>query len=247
MTESAYSFDTDLYSRILKKYSYNGKKHGVSMTMVHYKRLTLAFKNPTSDISKLIRGMRTFNPNSLSSDTARIAFWINAYNIGAMKLIAENYPVTSIRSFKINIFRNPWKKNIIMINNKWYSLHFIEHIILLGKYKRLDTHFAIVCASVSCPELARIPYTVKNLNRLINQQAQKFLNDSKKGIKINKSKKIVYVSRIFKYDSKHFNKGKIVIIPFILKYIKNNEVKKYLESESFKIMFLNYNWSLNGW
>ena len=123
-------------------------------------------------------------------------------------------------------------------------LGFIEHGILLGRYKKKMIHFGIVCASVSCPDLSRSVYTGENLDRLLNRQARKFLQSEKKGIRIDRKNKRVYVSKIFKFDAKSFSRGKADIIPFVLPFVDNPD-REYLEKEAYELEFLPYNWDLN--
>ncbi len=242
-----YSFDYTVYERLLKKYLRKGETiDGTGLNAVDYRGLSREKQNPSSDYNRLIDQLRDFDPASLSGRNSRIAFWINAYNIGAIKMILDHYPVGSIRSFKISIFKNPWKKKILNIGGKSYSLHRIEHLILLGKYRELRSHLGIVCASVSCPDLSPTVYTGKNLYSLIKTQGQSFFANEKKGMRIEREKSRVSVSGIFSYDSKNFSRGKADIIPFILPFVAGREDKEYLKKGEYRIEFLPYNWNLNG-
>ncbi len=232
-----------LYDKILKKYVYKKMLGGIKMNVVDYSGLLREKGNANSDYSRLLKKIEGFNPEGLSLDT-QIAFWINVYNIGAINLILKYYPVDSIRSIRINILKNPWNKQVIRVNGKDYSLAFIEHGILLGRYKKKMIHFGIVCASVSCPDLSRSVYTGENLNRLLNRQAKKFLQNKEKGIRVNRGDKRVYVSKIFKFDSKSFPRGKADIIPFVLPFLDNPD-REYLKKEDYDLEFLPYNWGLN--
>jgi hypothetical protein len=242
-----YSFDYSSYSSLLKKYVITGSSlNGIKLNTVDYKGLSRENQDPSSRYNKLLKQLRNFNPASLTGRKNQVAFWINAYNIGAIKMVLDHYPVESIRSFKINIFKNPWKKKILNIGGTLYSLHRIEHLILLNKYRELEAHFAIVCASVSCPEISPVVYTGENLNLLIKSQAVKLFKNSRKGIRIDRKNNTVYISRIFKFDQKNFSRGKSDIIPFILPYITNGNHVEYLKKGKYKIDFLPYNWNLNG-
>jgi hypothetical protein len=245
VTEASYAFDENRYARILRKYVHQNKVlNGIRMNVVDYTGLLNEKNNPASDYSKLLIGIASFNPSQLSSRNARIAFWINAYNIGAINLILDYYPVDSIRSLRINILTNPWNKEVITVNGRRYSLGTIEHRILLGTYGMKMIHFGIVCASVSCPDLSREVYTEKNLNALLKKQARNFLSNRKKGLRIDRKNRTVYVSRIFKYDSKSFGRGKVDIIPFILPLVRETD-REYLREEGYSLEFLPYNWKLN--
>jgi hypothetical protein len=242
-SSEVFAFDAGLYDKILKKYVYNKRLGGIKMNVVDYSGLLMEKGNPNSDYARLLKKIEDFNPEGLPVD-AQIAFWINVYNIGAINLILKYYPVDSIRNIRINILKNPWNKQVIRVNGKDYSLAFIEHGILLGRYKKKMIHFGIVCASISCPELSRTVYTGVNLNRVLNRQARIFLQNKEKGIRVDRGNKRVYVSKIFKFDAKSFSRGKADIIPFVLPFVDNPD-REYLKKGDYELKFLPYNWDLN--
>lgn len=243
----ASEFDYTTYASLLKKYVQEDKKvMGFTLNVVDYEGLYQEKRNPSSDYNRTLEQLAQFNPEVLSSKDHQIAFWINAYNIGAMKMILDHYPVDSIRSRKIQFLKNPWGIKIVTIGGRQYSLGEIEHEILLKRFSALKTHFVIVCASLSCPELAKDVYSGGSLQAQLFRQATKFMNDPKKGYTIDRAKKKVYVSRIFKFDKKNFGKGAAVIIPFILPFIEKKEDREFLEKGTYDLEFLDYDWDLNS-
>ncbi len=242
----AQDFNYDTYTLILNYYIYLDKSiKDFTLSVTDYENLFKEHKDPNSDYSKLLKQLSVFDPDNISTREDQIAFWINVYNIGAIKIILDHYPTDSIKSSKINWLKNPWNKKIINVNGRMYALGQIEHEILLGKYRELRAHFAIVCASLSCPEIAKEVYRGNKLDQQLTRQAKKFFSYPKKGILIDRSKNIVYVSRIFKFDSNNFAKGKEDIIPFILPFIESENDREYLKNSEYELDFLDYNWELN--
>ncbi|RME63785.1 MAG: DUF547 domain-containing protein, partial [Nitrospirae bacterium] len=162
-----------------------------------------------------------------------------------IKMILDHYPVDSIRSRSINFFKNPWGKEIINVGGRMYSLGEIEHGILLGKLREKRAHFAIVCASLTCPDLAKKVYTPEKLYEQLDRQARLFINNPRKGYRIDRKEKILYVSKIFKWDKKSFSRGKEDIIPFILPYIESPQDREFIKKGDFELDFLDYDWDLN--
>ncbi len=160
-------------------------------------------------------------------------------------MILDHYPVESIRGTKIDFFKNPWKIKIINVNKRLFSLYEIEHEILLGKYKEKIIHFAIVCASVSCPDLIKNVYKGDILKEQLDKQAKLFFKNKSKGLYVDKSKNTVYVSKIFKFDKKNFSRGIDDILPFILPFIENESDREYLKEKGYKLKYIDYNWNLN--
>lgn len=193
------------------------------------------YKSFKTDHEKLFNYIKVLNLTysnknfqSLLKDE-KLAFWINAYNAMTVDLILRHYPIKSIKDIK-----NPWEQRLWKFGNTWYNLNDIEHTIL-RKMNEPRIHFAIVCASVSCPKLKNSAYTSNNLEHELNKATREFLLDPTKN-SITKNK--IELSKIFKWFKQDFeNDGSL--INFLNRYSEItilNDAKK-----SFK----DYNWSLN--
>src|SRR5260370_7545432 len=66
------------------------------------------------------------HPDLLSSDAARIAFWVNAYNLLAIKAVVDRYPLRSVRDGG-NLFRPIWKRKVGTVAGREYALAEIEY------------------------------------------------------------------------------------------------------------------------
>ena len=168
-------------------------------------------------------------PEKSWTKNATLAYWINAYNAYTVKLILDNYPIKSIK--KIN---SPWDAAFINLGNKKYSLGEIEHKIL-RKMNEPRIHFAINCASYSCPNLLNEAYTEKNLNNQLDAAAKSFINDKTKNTITANS---IEISSIFDWFTADFKK-KGTLIDFLNKY---SAVKINAKA---KISYKEYNWNLN--
>lgn len=168
-------------------------------------------------------------PNQSWTKQETLAFWINAYNAFTIKLIIDNYPIKSIKDI-----RKPWDKEFIKIGNKTISLNHIEHEIL-RKMNEPRIHFAIVCASVSCPKLLNEAYTTENLENQLTRAAKDFLSDSSKN---SISTNNLELSKLFKWFGSDFTKHGS-LIDFL------NVHSDIQISNDAKIKFKDYNWNLN--
>ena len=176
--------------------------------------------------------------NSWSRDE-KYAYWINAYNAYTVKLITSNYPVKTIKELGADnpiIFVNTaWDKKFFSIGNKKMTLNTIEFKIIRKQFKDPRSHFAINCASISCPKLLNVAYEAKTLNAQLEQQGKAFLADTEKNKVSAANPKL---SSIFKWYSGDFEKGQTKI-EFINKYATPN-----LNANA-KLDYLDYNWNLN--
>ena len=220
--------DNSLYGELLNKYVKDG--------VVDYQ----GFKTDEARLNQYLELLENIKVNSLSRDE-QLAFYVNAYNAWTIKLILSAYPkIKSIKDLG-NIFRSPWEKEIVRINGRVLTLDDVEHEILRAQFKDSRVHFAINCASKSCPPLIAKPYEGSTLDRQLDSATRAFINDPKSNyLRDNK----LYVSRIFKWFSEDFNDN---ILGFFLKY-GEGDFKKELEAkkDKLKIVYLSYDWSLNG-
>ena len=158
-----------------------------------------------------------------------LAYFINAYNAVTVKLILDNYPLRSIKDLII-----PWWLKRFKLNSEKITLNFIEHKIL----RKMDDpriHFAINCASRSCPKLQNVAYYSHKLENQLNDAAIEFINDQTKN-KINANR--LMLSKIFSWFKDDFG-NRIQLLKFVNKYSKI----KILENA--RIEYLDYDWNLN--
>jgi len=228
-------FDYKHYESILNRYvKPNVSIDGVMVAAVDYAALPGEVQKENSDYSSLLKDLASFNPETLDSREDKIAFWINVYNIAAIKTLIDHYPVDSIRSKKINWLGLPWNRKVIIVGGKEYALGQIENDILLDTFKDLRIHFAINCASVSCVNLAQEPYRGPTLSKQLEEQGRRFLADQQKGPRIDREKKIVYLSQVFKFDKKHFDTLGGGALNFILPFLPSED-REFVKTETLSV------------
>jgi hypothetical protein len=233
------------YEMLLKRYVKSDVKiNGVSVSAVDYATLEKEASKPDSLYSLLLKRLAAFDPATLGSREEKMAFWINVYNIAAIKTIADHYPVDSIRSRKINWLGLPWKRKAIIIGGNEYSLAGIEFDLLVEGFKDLRVHFGINCASVSCVDLLAEPFRAGKLDHQLEAQGKRFLADTKKGLRVDREANKVYLSQVFKFDKKHFEEYAGDPITFILPYVSEAD-RKFLLSGKYEVEYLDYDWNAN--
>lgn len=165
-----------------------------------------------------------------------LAYWINAYNAYTVQIVIRNYPVASIKDIKpgVAFLNSVWDIKFITIEGEQLDLNNIEHNIL-RKMNEPRIHFAVNCASYSCPKLLNTAYEAATIDNQLNQQAIDFINDPKRNV-IAAEK--ADVSSIFNWFTGDFtNDGSLK--DFLNKY------SKVPIAENTGINFLEYNWNLN--
>ncbi|MBI5149909.1 MAG: DUF547 domain-containing protein, partial [Candidatus Omnitrophica bacterium] len=201
-----------------------------------------AFHSIVTDFKKVSK-----NEYLTWNNEQKMSFWINAYNIEAMKLVLDHYPLK--RSLGLQALRYPansiqqipnvWNQEVPTVLGKKVSLNYIENEILRKEFPDPRIHFSIVCASLGCPVLLDEPYVHDRLDSQLSDRVRKFVQDSKK-VRYDSRNNTLYLSPIFKWFKEDFEKvGGIVA--FVKKYMPS-EIKL---SDDAKIQWLDYDWSLN--
>lgn len=227
------------FTEILKSNVKNGK--------VDYKNLC---KNKRFE--SYLSVLSSTDPFSLKSENEKLAFWINAYNAFTLKIVCDNYPVESIVDIGSGglvvgnvLGTTVWDKNFITINKKKYSLNDIEHKIIREKFKEPRIHFALVCASISCPPLRNEAFTAENLDEQLNDQAKTFLNDKSKNV-FDLNKRVAKISKVLDWYGDDFAGNDEELLRYLSKYLPPkiaDDLKNY--TGKWKIDYLDYNWNLN--
>jgi hypothetical protein len=191
------------------------------------------YQSFNSDRNELIAYLKLLSdhpPSEQWSRQAQLAYYINLYNAATVLLILEHYPLESIRDIK-----RPWGEQRIQIGDQRYSLGEIEHGIL-RKMGEPRIHFAINCASVSCPKLLTEAFTEAALESQLEGAARDFINDPSRNDLSNGQARL---SKIFKWYRKDFRTADTSPINYINRYLAEP-----LPANT-RVLFLPYDWSLN--
>lgn len=180
-------------------------------------------------LDNYIKSLEAATPKPHWQKNEKLAFWINAYNALTVQLILNNLTVSSIKEIK-----NPWDTPLFWSNGEHLSLGDIEHQIL-RKLNEPRIHFAINCASASCPKLSQEPYTPRGLEQQLQKATTDFLCDTTRN---QLAKEQLKLSKIFLWFSEDFG-SKSDLIRFIKQYT-HQEI-----NPDVRIRYLKYNWALN--
>lgn len=221
-----------LYGKLLASHTEPGVKDGLNARMVHYKALA---KDP--QWFELVKQLERFPLDELRDRSERMAFYLNAYNILAVKKVQENWPLRNLRSLG-SLIRPVWKHDAGVVGGEAVTLSYLEHDVLraMGDPR---VHVAINCASMSCPDLREEPYEASRLDEQLDDQARRFLQQEAKGILVDESAGIVRLSSIFDWFEEDFEQDGGVA-SFIRRYRPDINGEYALQAD------LPYNWDVNA-
>ncbi len=224
------NFDHSSFNALLKK-------HVDADGWVNYDE----FLKDKEQLTAYLDLLKSNPPNkSTWSTNEQLAYWINAYNAFTVDLVLQHYPLESIKDIgskiQVPFVNSPWDIKFIEIDGEKYDLNNIEHGIIRKQFDEPRIHFAVNCASYSCPLLRNEAYTADKLDEQLDDQTRRFINDPKRN-KITSKK--AQLSKLFSWYTGDFTKNSS-LKEFIGKY-SDEEVSK-----STKISYLNYQWQLNS-
>ena len=213
------------YDVLLKKY--------VSGSGVRYS----AWKASAADMAaldKVVAEIGSENPSGLGRND-KLAFYINAYNAWIIHLVLEKYPIKSVRDYAalFGIFTG---KNIQLGGEK-ISLNHLEKDLVLKGIGEARAHFALNCASRSCPVLIPTAYSGATLDKVLDERAKAYTTNPL-GVSAGKDGKSASLSSIFKWNDADF-KAAGGPVAFINKY------RPTPLPADVKVDFQDYDWSLN--
>ena len=226
MTGNAASPDYSGFDELLMQNVHNG--------FVDYDGIT---DNPA--LGKFVRQVGEIDARTLSKRDDQLTFYINAYNALAIRGILDGYsPVTLFGRY--TFFKS--RKYIVM--GEEINLLDLERKVLIPMGEP-RIHFAIVCASTSCPHLSSRAYLPETLEQQLEQGAQQFINDISQN-RFDLHERKAYVSKIFDWYEEEFEEEAGSLQRYLARYVEDTEVAKALGNDEFDVRFLKYDWNLNG-
>ncbi|HEY7370233.1 MAG TPA: DUF547 domain-containing protein [Thermoanaerobaculia bacterium] len=164
----------------------------------------------------------------------RKAFFINAYNALAIQTLLEN-PGKKILDVPGAFDGKTWR-----VAGRARTLDEIEKVDLKA-FGDPRIHFAIVCASASCPPLAATAYRPEGLDAALDRQARAFVNDPRK----NRLAEPVALSKIFEWNRAEFEAKGEGLARVVSRWVEDPAARARLASHTGPISFLEYDWSPN--
>lgn len=165
---------------------------------------------------------------------ASLAWHLNAYNAWVLHNILKKYPTEGPLDGEMLFFHG----KRIVISGKKTSLHQLEQEVIRPTFKEPRVHFALNCASASCPPLAAAPFSAERLESSLDALAREFLNRNPRALRLDNGGKTVRLSKIFDWYTEDFG-GHDGIVPYVNRY-RDTKIPA-----GARVRFMDYDWSLN--
>jgi hypothetical protein len=222
---------TAAWGRVLSKYHDDG---GIDYA---------GLKRDRGDLDRYLASLESADPSKMGEDE-RLAFWINAYNAVVLHHVLERYPgIESVR--EVDGF---FDELTYPVAGEERTLDEIEaQGIEIGDAR---IHFAVVCASTSCPGLRGEPFVASRLDAQLEEQTRGFLADESKGARLDGD--TLHLSSIFKWYAGDFTGGSTVVAFFsrggVLSWVAEHapdRLAERIKKAEPSVSYMDYDWSLN--
>lgn len=175
---------------------------------------------------------------------SQLAFWVNLHNALAIRLVLDQYPVTSIRDIGVTAKGPPadgaWAVKRIRVEGRALSVGEIANDILRELWSDPRINYVMCCATLGSPNLTVSPLEPTMLDRQLDAAAIDFINHPR-GVSLVNGR--LRVSSIYIWHQREFGYGEHAIIKHLMAYAAPS-LALQLRGRS-RIDEHDYDWRLN--
>ncbi len=233
--KSEVTIDHSAWNSLLEKHLHVGED---GLNRFDYAGLN---KDGRADLKKYLDALQTVKPAKLNRNE-QFAYWTNLYNAKTVDIVAEHYPVESIRDIRLTsfIFPGPWREEVVKVDGVELSLDDIEHRIMRPIWRDPRIHYVVNCAAVGCPNLQKTAYSSAELETMLERAAREYIN-SPRGVRFDG--KDIIVSSLFDWYAGDYGGSTERILTHIRKYADPVLTDRLAGANS--ISDYEYDWALN--
>ena len=220
------------------------QSHGSGISRFDYAALK-ANAGDTAKLSGYLSYLQGLDPRTYSRQEQK-AYWFNFYNSLTVKVVADAYPVDSIKKISNSMLGGlipvgPWGDVRAKVCGQDLTLDNIEHGILRPIYRDPRIHYGVNCASLGCPNLLETAFTAANTETLLDSAARAYVNHSR-GVDFVDDDFIV-ISSIYTWFSEDFGRTEENVLKHLVRYA-DDELAGRLKNFEGAIDY-EYDWDLN--
>jgi hypothetical protein len=222
----AFGFDHSPFDQLLKQYANTAGE-------VDYSALRKDSRLLDQYVAAIAQSGPATHPQLFPKREDQVAYWINAYNALMINAVVKSGQAKSVRN--MGLLFSVFRRREHTVGGRLMSLDDIEHDTLRKQLRENRIHFALVCASVSCPGLSRDAFLPEKLEAQLEAAARAFFADSR-NYAVDEKQKVIRLSKILDWYGSDFGAP-------VLEY-----VKRWLPAPppALRVTFNSYNWNLNG-
>lgn len=219
-----------------------------------------ASDNSVSALNSYLAAVSRFSPDSTPERFAQkndaLAYWIYGYNAYVIKSVLDRWPLSSVTDVKAPLEAVKglgfFYQLRFSFGGEFLSLFAVENDRIRARYRDARIHFVLNCASASCPVIRPELPTGDELEQLMTQAAEEFVNNPD-NVSVDHARKTVFLSSIFKWFRKDFindlraqgrpsERGLIDYVATLASGTLRDDLRR---SDGYAIDFRDYDWDLN--
>lgn len=198
-------------------------------------------------LQTLRRQLAEVDPEALSRPD-QLAYWINLYNVSIVALVADRYPIESIRDLSTDpiVRLNVFKKPHVRVKGGALSLDEVEHERIRARFRDPRIHFAVNCAAESCPPIRTEPYVGARVDEQLDDQTRRFLAGPR-GARLEErdGRVTVRVSKVMDWFAEDFERWAGGRVAFLRKHLPPEQARRLAAARDVELEFDDYSWKLN--
>lgn len=190
---------------------------------------------------------------SEAPEGARMAFWVNYFNAQVLKMVVDEYPLSSVFDIGRDVSsagredyekveaehpNHPFDAEIGRVGDKKLTLRILRDSIIRGQFRDPRLIFALSDGTASAPRLRRNTYTAEKIGAELDAAASDFFRDPEKNILNPQNPKL---SPLLKRYAEDFGDDESAVIDFVNAFIPIT-IRPGAEIE-----YLPFDGSLNGY
>jgi len=224
---AAESFDHSAWSKLLER-------HVDEDGRVAYRSLAA---NDAAALDAYLAALAAADPGGWPRDE-QLAFWLNAYNAVIFRAVLDGESAESLLGRYQMFFR--YKRTV---GGKERTPDEIENRIIRPSGES-RIHFALVCASSSCPKLMRRAWLAATLDADLDAAARRFVNDPVRN-RIVPGRDDVELSAIFDWYDEDFGGNDDALRAYVARFA-DEPARAFLTEYKPDVEFLDYDWTMNA-
>jgi hypothetical protein len=197
------------------------------------------------------------DPERFPEYSDRLAYWLNAYNAGVLVAVLSQYPIGSVDEVPppAPLFFMPRLSGFfvftrMVLGGDAISFYALENSVIRERFDDPRIHFALVCASMSCPRLRAHAYGAAELDAQLDEDVRRFMAEDR-GVQIDPVARTVRLSKIFEWYESDFTgwmkrQGEEASLrAYVRRYLDDDRRAALDACADCTVEFLAYDWALN--
>jgi hypothetical protein len=221
----AAGFDHSLWEEVLKR-------HVNELGEVDYAGLQANGSQLREYVSRVAAKSPDSHPEEFRTASEQLAYWLNAYNALVVAGVVRHWPTRGVRDLGANF--EFFKQREYVAGGRRVSLDDIEHEIIRKRFREPRIHFALVCASISCPRLGREAFRGATLEAQLERQTRQFLTE-RRNVEYDKRRGVLRLSALFRWYGEDFGG----VVEFVRRYRPDI-------GEPRRVRYFDYDWGVNS-